>query len=92
MNINESLLTRLEKLAMLKIDDNKRQEIQGQLSEILEFVENISSVETPSHCFDEELKTPMREDIPQDAQIAKDVFAHAPLAQDGFFIVPKIIE
>ncbi|TLD80804.1 Asp-tRNA(Asn)/Glu-tRNA(Gln) amidotransferase subunit GatC [Helicobacter sp. MIT 05-5293] len=92
MIIDDTLLSRLEKLAMIHINEDKRQKIQGELTEILGFVENISQLDIPSHCFDEELKTPMREDSPKDACVAKDVLASAPNAQDGFFIVPKIIE
>ncbi len=35
----------------------------------------------------------MREDIPhKNPEVIKSILAHAPNAQDDFFIVPKIIE
>lgn len=92
MQIDDALLSKLERLSMLKIDENKRASTQAQLTEILGFVENLSSIEVQKDCFEEQLKTPLREDVPQDANIAKDVLSHAPHAQDNFFIVPKIIE
>ena len=92
MRIDDALLSKLERLSMIHIDENKRAKTQEHLSEIVGFVENISSIEVPKNCFEEDLKTPLREDIPKDAQIAQDVLSHAPLAQDHFFIVPKIIE
>ncbi|MCX2717148.1 Asp-tRNA(Asn)/Glu-tRNA(Gln) amidotransferase subunit GatC [Helicobacter sp. MIT 21-1697] len=92
MRIDDALLGKLERLSMLHIDENKRDDMQKQLSEILGFVENIATIEVPQECFEEQLKNPLRADEPRDAHIAQDVLAHAPNAQENFFIVPKIIE
>ena len=40
MQIDNALLQRLEKLSHLKVADDKREEIIGQLSEIVSFVDN----------------------------------------------------
>ena len=88
MTIDDTLLNKLERLSMLKLDENKRESTKEQLSEILGFV----SVEVAEDCFTETLKTPLRTDEPKDSNIAQDVLNHAPNAQDNFFIVPKIIE
>ena len=37
MQIDDTLLTKLEKLSSLKVESDKRREIEGQLSEILSF-------------------------------------------------------
>lgn len=92
MRIDEALLAKLERLSMLHIDDSKRESTQSQLSEIVGFVENISSIDVERKCFDENLKAPLRDDEPEDSNIAKDVLANAPHTQDNFFVVPKIIE
>ena len=92
MTIDETLLSRLERLSMLQIDESKREATKAQLSEVLGFVENIAALEVAVGCFDESLKTPLRADEPRDAQIAQDVLAHAPHSDGSFFIVPKIIE
>ena len=41
MQVDDALLSRLEKLSYLKISDDKRQEIIAQLSEIVGFVDNL---------------------------------------------------
>lgn len=92
MRIDEALLSRLERLSMIHIDENKRQSMQTELTEILGFVENIASIKVLQDCFKEDLKTPLREDVPEDAAIAQDVLKNAPCVEDSFFIVPKIIE
>jgi len=46
MQVDDALLSRLEKLSFLKVDDDKRAEIVEQLSEIVGFVDNLSELNT----------------------------------------------
>ncbi|RDU71860.1 Asp-tRNA(Asn)/Glu-tRNA(Gln) amidotransferase subunit GatC [Helicobacter brantae] len=92
MKIDDQLLSKLERLGMIEIEESKKEEIKAQLSEILGFVDNIATLDTQALSSKIEQKTPMREDIPHDSQIQQDVLSHAPRAEDGYFIVPKIIE
>ena len=96
MQIDDKVLANLEKLSHLRIDESKKEEVKEQLSNILNYVENLNELNTeelPSTFSTLEGGTPMREDIPQgDESIAKDILSHAPNAQDDFFIVPAIIE
>ncbi len=96
MKIDNDLLKKLEKLSSLEISDDKRETTISQLSEIVEFIENLNELD-----LDKEkatfttLKggTPMREDIPSvNPQIIKTIFSNAPKSVNGFFVVPKIIE
>jgi len=96
VTIDNRVLENLEKLSMLKIEDSKKEELAGQLTEILEYIENLNELDTSS--LDASFSTllggtPMREDTPNsNPQIAKDIFSHAPNTENDFFIVPKIIE
>jgi aspartyl-tRNA(Asn)/glutamyl-tRNA(Gln) amidotransferase subunit C len=96
MQVDDALLTRLEKLSYLKVSDNKREEIINQLSEIVSFVDNLSDLDTKD--VDDKFAmndnaTILREDIPScDEEINNDILSHAPNSADHFFIVPKIIE
>jgi aspartyl-tRNA(Asn)/glutamyl-tRNA(Gln) amidotransferase subunit C len=96
MQVDDALLSRLEKLSFLKISDDKREEIIGQLSEIVSFVDNLSELNTDG--VDENfamnnMATPVREDLPiPSTNINDDILKHAPNSADHFFIVPKIIE
>ncbi len=96
MQIDEQLLTRLEKLSMLKISEDKRAEIIAELSEFLNFAENLNELDTSGvddkFAMDDQ-PTITRDDIPQcDTSINDAILEHAPQSQDHFFIVPKIIE
>lgn len=96
MQIDNTLLTKLEKLSHLRIDENKKEEVIGQLTDILGYIDNLNELNTDglSASFSTlEGGTPLREDSPREAnEVAKDILAHAPQARDDFFIVPAIIE
>jgi len=96
MQIDDALLSRLEKLSMLKIDDAHREEVIGQLSEIVSFVDNLAELDTsgvPDTFAMTEQATQLREDtISCETAVNDDILAHAPNSESHFFIVPKIIE
>ena len=96
MQIDNTLLAKLEKLSHLRIDDSKKEEVMGQLTDILGYIDNLNELETNelSETFSTlEGGTPLREDIPRESNsIAKDILSKAPQAKDDFFIVPAIIE
>ena len=96
MQVDDALLTRLEKLSYLKISDEKREEIIEQLSEIVGFVDNLSELNTDSVDASfamSDAATPLREDTVQsDPSVHEEILKHAPKSADDFFIVPKIIE
>lgn len=92
MQIDDTLLAKLERLGMLEISTQKKEQVKSQLNEILKFVENLNNVDVFSQTQKEDKKTPLRADEAVQSHIATDVLAHSPHAKDGFFVVPKIIE
>lgn len=90
--IDDTLLSKLERLAMIDLSEEERAKVAENLNEILGFIDNLSAVDTESISLESHAKTPLRDDVPRDASIASDVLAHAPKAENGYFIVPKIIE
>lgn len=96
MQVDDALLTKLEKLSFLKISDDKREEIINQLSQIVNFVDNLSELNTDG--VDDKFamsdaSTFLREDTPScDISINDSILKNAPQSRDNFFIVPKIIE
>ena len=96
MQIDNTLLTKLEKLSHLRIDDSKKEEVMGQLTDILGYIDNLNELNTDelSASFSTlEGGTPLRVDTPREANhIAEDILSNAPNQKDDFFIVPAIIE
>ena len=96
MQVDDALLTKLEKLSFLKVDENKREEIIEQLSEIVSFVDNLSELNTDG--IDDKFamndnSTLTREDIAVcETSINDNIIKNSPNSADHFFIVPKIIE
>ena len=96
MKFDDNMLSRLEKLSMLKIEDSKRQETIAELEKIVGFVEILSELETegldPSYSTLEG-GTPTREDRPaENEEVRKMVLEHAPQVKNDYFVVPAIIE
>lgn len=96
MKIDNDLLVKLEKLSSLEIDPSKREAMINELSQIVDFVENLNELDLDNEeasFTTVEGGTPMREDIPSnDPKIIKKILEDAPNSEDGFFVVPKIIE
>ena len=96
MQIDDTLLTRLEKLSFITVEESKREEVIAQLSGIVDFVDNLSELNTEG--VDDNFSmndsgTPLRPDTAAcDVSISTDILEHAQQSEEHFFIVPKIIE
>ncbi len=96
MQIDNTVLEKLEKLSHLYIDEDKKEEVMSQLSEIVSYVENLAQLDTSN--LDASFSTleggtPMREDtVSPNLTVGKSILSHAPLSEDDFFVVPAIIE
>jgi aspartyl-tRNA(Asn)/glutamyl-tRNA(Gln) amidotransferase subunit C len=96
MTIDDKTIDKLAKLSSLEIDDAKREMLKNELGDIINFVENLNEIDV-SHIdatfTTVEGGTPLREDVSsQDLEMSKHILSHAPKSEDGYFIVPKIIE
>ena len=96
MQIDDTVLAKLEKLSHLYIDENKKEKVKEQLSCILSYIDNLNELDTKALLASfSTLKggTPLREDVVEVSDsIAKDILSRAPQSSDDFFIVPAIIE
>jgi len=96
MQVDDALLAKLEKLSFLKVSEDKREEIKEQLSQIMNFVDNLGELNTDGindkFAMNSE-STMLRADKPEcNTTINDDILKNAPQSVDHFFIVPKIIE
>lgn len=96
MTIDDSTIDKLAKLSSLEIDESKRESLKKELGDIINFVENLNEIDV-SHIdatfTTVEGGTPLREDVSsQDLEMSKQILANAPKSENGYFIVPKIIE
>ena len=92
MIIDDKLLEKLENLSEIKIEDEKKENIKNELSEILNFVENLNKINTEENLNIQKSNTPLREDEVISSNVADLVLNNAPKTEERFFIVPKIVE
>lgn len=96
MQIDDTVLAKLEKLSHLRIEEEKKDEVKTQLSGILNYIDNLNELDTerlPASFSTLDGGTPLRTDNPNTSiPIAKEILSHAPQSKDDFFIVPAIIE
>ena len=96
MTVDDNLIAKLSKLSSLEIDESKKENLKAELADIINFVENlkeidVSNIEATFSTI--EGGTPLREDVSkQDLELSTHILKHAPKSEDGFFVVPKIIE
>ncbi len=96
MTVDDKLIDKLAKLSSLEIDESKKENLKSELADIIDFVENLNEIDVSNieATFSTiEGGTPLREDTPkQDLELSNHILQNAPKSEDGYFIVPKIIE
>ena len=96
MTVDDNLIAKLAKLSSLEIDDSKKEKLKSELGDIINFVENLNEIDVSAikATFSTiEGGTPLREDVSeQNLELSNHILKHAPKSEDGYFIVPKIIE
>ncbi len=95
MHVDENTVRRIARLARIKITADEAKSLEGELSGILNWVEQLgeidtSGVEPMTRVVAQKLK--MREDKVVDGEIADDVVKNAPVVDDHYFVVPKVVE
>ena len=95
MTIDETLILKLEKLARLQLDSSERAALKKDLNEILEMVDKLQELDTdnvdPLIYLNDE-KDKMRDDVVGGELGQEEALKNAPLQQDGYFKVPKVLK
>jgi aspartyl-tRNA(Asn)/glutamyl-tRNA(Gln) amidotransferase subunit C len=95
MSVDLATVKRVAHLARIAVLEADLPKLQGELNAILGFVEQLNEV-TVEGVEPMTSVTPMaikqREDMVTDGEIAAKVVANAPVSEDNYFIVPKVIE
>ncbi len=95
MSVDLATVKRVARLARLAVTPDEAERMRDQLNGILGFVAqldevNVDGIEPMTSVVEMEMKK--RADIVTDGNIANDIVANAPLSEDGFFLVPKVVE
>ena len=95
MSVDQATVRRIAHLARIAVKDEDVPHLQGELNDILAIVEelnsvDVSDVEPMTSVVPMQMK--MRRDEVTDHAGAQAVVANAPLHEDSFFTVPKVVE
>jgi len=93
--MDKATVKKIATLARLRVNDEQMDKYATELGNIMQFVEQLGEVNTDNVeplASVSNIKPKMREDKVTDGNIQADILANAPEAQEGFFIVPKIVE
>ena len=105
MSLDKQTVARIARLARLKVPEEELQGLAGELSGIMDWIEQLTSVDTSSvepMTSVADLSLPMRQDKVTEAGNPSRVLANAPggavylesgnADAGGFFVVPKVVE
>lgn len=88
-------MRRIAHLARIRLEDDRIEPMREELNTILAFVEQLDEVDTQNvEPMTSVVATKMRlrPDVVTDGGISEDVIANAPASEDGFFMVPRVVE
>ena len=95
MQVDEKTVRRIARLARIKVTDQEAKGLEKELSGILDWVKQLDEVDTKN-------VEPMTRVVPiamkqradkvTDGEKADDITRNAPLTEDHFFVVPKVVE
>lgn len=95
MKVDEATVRHIAKLARIRISDADAKTLEGELTGILEWVEQLDEVDTDgvepmTSVVAVEMKK--RQDEVTDGGRTEDVLKNAPERSGDFFVVPKVVE
>ena len=95
MSVTDADVRRIAHLARISLDESRVEPMRAEINGILQWIEqlrevNVEGVEPMTSVTPTRLK--MRKDEVTDGGYPERVLKNAPNSDDGFFIVPKVVE
>jgi aspartyl-tRNA(Asn)/glutamyl-tRNA(Gln) amidotransferase subunit C len=95
MSVYAATVRHVAHLARIAVDDAAAERLTGELNAILGFVEQLQEVDVADvEPMTAVVRTSMKEraDVVTDGNQVDAILANAPEAEDGYFLVPKVVE
>ena len=95
MSVDQKTVRHIARLARIAVRDDELEALAKELNGILDWVEqlgegDVTDVEPMTSAVAVAMK--MRDDVVKAENLQKEVTRNAPGAEDGFFVVPKVVE
>lgn len=95
MTIDVKTVDKIAFLSRLKIEENAKEDTKEEFNKIIQWVDQLKEVDTnnvePLISVNEN-SIQLREDEVTQGQCSKEILANAPMAEYGYFAVPKVVE
>lgn len=95
MSVDTATVKRVARLARIAVTDAEAETLKGSLNGILAFVEQLNEVDVTGvepMTSVQPMRMRKRKDEVTDGYMAEKVLANAAESEDGFFLVPKVVE
>jgi aspartyl-tRNA(Asn)/glutamyl-tRNA(Gln) amidotransferase subunit C len=95
MALDKAGVAHIASLARIRLAEAELEPLAGELSQILDWVEQLNEVDTTGvapMASAAAARLPMREDVVSDGGRRDDILDNAPRPARGFFTVPKVVE
>lgn len=95
MSVDTATVRRVARLARIKVSEEEADRMTHELNSILGFVEQLNEVDVKGvepMTSVVSMRMKMRDDVVTDGGAPDKVTGNAPLSDDGFFMVPKVVE
>ena len=95
MAIDKTTLEYVAHLARIELQPKELEKLSKQLQDILDFIDKLKKIDTKdisptSHILP--LKNVLRQDEPRPSLPSENTLMNAPVREDNFFVVPKVID
>ena len=97
MSVNEDNVKKIARLSKISLNDGEVKKYLTDLNQIIGWVDQLKEVDTEkvsptfsSFGTGEGIK--QRDDIVSDGGYRKEIISNAPKSEEGFFLVPKVID
>jgi aspartyl-tRNA(Asn)/glutamyl-tRNA(Gln) amidotransferase subunit C len=95
MSLDKATVSRIARLARIGVPDEDLEQLGAELTNILGWVEQLNEVDTadvPPMTSVVEMQLPRRRDVVTDGAYNEKILGNAPDTEEGFFVVPKVVE
>ena len=95
MSVDEATVRRVARLARIAVTDEEARRLQGELNGILDWVEQLREVDVEGvEPMTSVVKMAMkkRADVVTEGGDPRRILANAPMTENNFFLVPRVVE
>lgn len=91
--INMETIENLSNLSKLRFNENEKEELKGQVQNIIGLLDQLESCECSQADYDRMQKiSELRDDVAEVGLNHEEVFLNAPNSSNGYFVVPKVVD